>query len=47
MLKIDEFVKLANKHNQNIIFVLFDDCWKSEYQSEPQPDPISGVHNSQ
>ena len=45
--KIDKFVLIAKKYDHHMIPLLFDDCWKPQYQMGSQPDPIPGVHNSQ
>lgn len=26
---------------------MFDDCWKSTYTMNKQPEPVPGLHNSQ
>lgn len=43
---ITNFLEIARKNQMHVIPVLFDDCWNSEYEIGPQPDPIPGVHNS-
>ena len=45
---LERFLLLAKKNKHRVIFVLFDDCWNSEYfLDRDQPAPIPGVHNSQ
>ena len=44
--RMDQYLKIADKHDIKTIFVFFDDCWKPTYQSGKQPDPRPGVHNS-
>lgn len=44
--RIDQFLKIARKHDIKIIFVFFDDCWNPAYKAGKQPDPKPGVHNS-
>lgn len=44
---MNRFLTISSKHNHGVIFVLFDDCWKGNWQIGTQPDPIPGVHNSQ
>jgi len=42
-----EFLAVAKSRGQHVILVLFDDCWKSTWTAEKQPEPIPGIHNSQ
>jgi hypothetical protein len=44
--RIDKFLKVANVHHIRPIFVLFDDCWNSDFALGKQPAPKPGVHNS-
>lgn len=44
--RIREYLGIADKHGISTLFVLFDDCWNSTYQSGAQPDPKPGIHNS-
>ncbi len=46
MVRLDEYLDIADKHGIKTIFVFFDDCWNAEYQSGKQPDPRPGIHNS-
>lgn len=44
--RIDHFLQITNERNILPIFVIFDDCWNSEFSFGPQPAPKPGVHNS-
>ena len=44
--RMDEYLKIANKHGIKTIFVFFDDCWNPTYHAGKQPDPKPGIHNS-
>jgi len=44
--RIDEFLRIADRHHIGTMFVLFDDCWNDEFKLGPQPAPRPGVHNS-
>jgi hypothetical protein len=46
LLRIGEFLTIADKHKIKVIFVLFDDCWNPNPVYGKQPEPIAGVHNS-
>jgi len=41
------FLAVAKSRGAQIIFVLFDDCWRDTWQNGKQPDPLPGIHNSQ
>jgi hypothetical protein len=45
-VRIDRFLKIASTHHIRPIFVIFDDCWNSEFALGKQPAPKPGVHNS-
>jgi hypothetical protein len=45
-MRIDQFLKVASSHHIRPIFVIFDDCWNSEFAIGKQPAPKPGVHNS-
>ena len=45
-VRIDQFLKIAASHAIRPIFVVFDDCWNSEFSLGKQPSPKPGVHNS-
>lgn len=44
--RIDQFLRIADRHNIKIMFVLFDSCWSDEFALGKQPTPKPGVHNS-
>lgn len=44
--RVDEYLKIANKHHIQTIFVIFDDCWNKDPKIGVQPEPKTGIHNS-
>ena len=44
--RVDRFLALAAARGITPMLVLFDDCWNSEGEIGPQPDPAPGIHNS-
>ncbi|MBL7856358.1 MAG: cellulase family glycosylhydrolase [Cyclobacteriaceae bacterium] len=44
--RVNQYLKIADRHHISTLFVLFDDCWNPSYQSGKQPDPKPGIHNS-
>ncbi len=46
LLRINDFLKIADQHSIKVIFVLFDDCWLPNPKTGKQPNPVPGVHNS-
>ena len=44
--RIDKFLTIADAHDIDVMFVLFDDVWNPLPQLGPQPLPRPGVHNS-
>ena len=44
--RIDEFLRIANKHHIKPMFVLFDSCWDPFPKTGKQRAPKPGVHNS-
>ncbi len=44
--RIDQFLRIADKHHIKPMFVLFDSCWDPFPQLGPQRAPKPGVHNS-
>lgn len=44
--RMNEFLKIADKHRIRPLFVIFDDCWNDNPKIGTQPAPIPGVHNS-
>lgn len=45
--RMDEFLRIADKHGIRTMVILFDDCFLPEPKLGKQPDPVLGVHNSQ
>ena len=44
--RIDQFLCITEKHNIDVMFVLFDDVWNPLPISGSQPAPRKGIHNS-
>ncbi len=44
--RIDQFLKIADRHHIKPLLVLFDSCWDPNPKLGPQHPPIPGVHNS-
>ena len=44
--RVNQYLKIADKHHISTLFVLFDDCWNPTYSVGKQPAPKPGVHNS-
>jgi endo-1,4-beta-mannosidase len=44
--RIEEFLKTADDHNIEIVFVFFDECWNDVYRGGKQAAPKPGIHNS-
>ncbi|MFD2570701.1 cellulase family glycosylhydrolase [Spirosoma soli] len=44
--RIDQFLRIADRHKIKIMFVLFDSCWNDEFALGKQPTPKPGIHNS-
>ncbi len=44
--RMNDFLKIAEKHKIKVLFVLFDDCWNDNPTLGKQPAPKVGVHNS-
>lgn len=44
--RIDQYLKIADKHGIKTMFVFFDDCWNKVGIAGKQPDPKPGIHNS-
>jgi hypothetical protein len=44
--RLDQFLKLADKHKIGVMFVLFDSCWDPYFQLGKQRAPKPHVHNS-
>ncbi len=46
VVRIGDFLKIAENHKIKVVFVLFDDCWLPDPKPGKQPEPKPGVHNS-
>lgn len=44
--RIDEFLKIADRHGIGAMFVIFDAVWDPHPKPGPQPEPRPHVHNS-
>ena len=44
--RIENYLAIAGEAGIRTVFVFFDDCWKSEFRSGPQPAPVPRQHNS-
>ena len=44
--RIDEFLKICDRHDIMPLFVFFDDCWDPESAYGRQREPKPGIHNS-
>lgn len=44
--RIDEYLRISQKHGISTLFVFFDDCWNQETTQGKQPAPKPGIHNS-
>jgi len=44
--RVDQFLKLADKYDIGVMFVLFDSVWHPHPAAGKQPEPTPGVHNS-
>lgn len=44
--RVGRFLEIAESHEMQATFVLFDDCWNQEPRAGLQEPPIPGVHNS-
>lgn len=44
--RMDQYLKIADSHGINTMFVFFDDCWLAESKVGKQPEPWPSVHNS-
>lgn len=42
---IQTFLHIADTFSMNVLFVLFDDCWRPVYSTGEQPKPKIGRHN--
>ncbi|HEA28439.1 MAG TPA: 1,4-beta-xylanase [Leeuwenhoekiella sp.] len=44
--RMQNYLKIADSHNIQTIFVLFDDVWDANPKIGKQPEPKTGTHNS-
>lgn len=44
--RMDEYLKISDKHGIKTMFVFFDDVWNSSPKIGKQPVPKPGIHNS-
>ena len=44
--RVEQFLKIADRHGIKTLLVIFDDCWLAEPKAGRQPQPWAGVHNS-
>src|SRR3954447_15495012 len=44
--RMDEFLRVADKHHIGVMFVLFDSVWDPDPKLGKQREPKPGVHNS-
>ena len=44
--RIDDFLRIAQRHGMKVLLVLFDDCHRPAPRLGVQPLPVPGVHNS-
>lgn len=44
--RINQYLKIADRHHIETIFVFLDDCWNPEAKAGKQPAPKPGIHNS-
>lgn len=44
--RVDQFLKIADKHHIKPVLVFFDDCWNKIPQIGKQPQRKLGIHNS-
>ena len=38
--RLETYLSIAEKHHIKTMFVIFDDCWKSDFAMGPQPQPV-------
>ena len=46
LARMEEFLKLADKHKIGVMFVIFDSCWDPYPKPGKQRDPRPHLHNS-
>ena len=45
--RINQYLTISSGHGIKTMFVFFCDCWNPDSKPGPQPEPKTGVHNSQ
>lgn len=45
--QIDKYLEISTRHGIGTMLVFFCDCWNPNSKPGPQPQPETGVHNSQ
>jgi len=45
--RVSDYLRIADKHHIQTIFVFFDDVWNPHPKAGKQPEPKIGVHNSE
>lgn len=45
--RVNQYLTISNNHHIGTMFVFFCDCWNPDSKPGPQPEPKTGVHNSQ
>ena len=46
-MRLDKYLTISDSHGIGTMFVFFDDCWNPNSKPGPQPEPETGIHNSQ
>jgi hypothetical protein len=41
--RLEDFLRIADRHHIGTIFILFDDCWNDTFKLGPQPAPQPGA----
>jgi len=44
--RIEQYLAIADAKCIRTVFVIFDDCWKGDFELGPQPEPVPYTHNS-
>jgi hypothetical protein len=44
--RLNDYLRISDKHGIKTILVFFDDCWNDTYAPGKQPEPKPGIHNS-
>ena len=45
--RLEQYLSIASSHGIGTMLVFFDDCWNPDSKPGPQPNPLTGIHNSQ